>query len=257
LTFTTNNHAKNEMTFSVVNDIHGRSDLLKSLLEIAQPAKNDLVIFNGDMVSAVNNQQELFDGFMDVGINMFAKEIPMYYCRGNHETRGPFATEFQTYFSPLSPELYFVVRQGPVCFLVLDCGEDKPDSDIEYSGITVYDQYRSQEAEWLKKAIKQPDFVDAPFKVVILHMPPFPGGWHGQQDLLEKLVPVLNDANVDIMLSGHLHRHTRSEADSRTKFPVLANGNEAVIKGKITKTELTLDIIGVDGKQVDKIVIKK
>ena len=257
LTFTTNDYTKNVMTFTMVNDIHGRSDLLKSLLDIAQPAKNDLVIFNGDMVSAVNNQQELFDGFMDTGIDMFAKEIPMYYCRGNHETRGPFATEFQTYFSPLVTELYFVVRQGTVCFLVLDCGEDKPDSDIEYSGITVYDQYRTQEAEWLKKAIKQPEFVAAPFKVVILHMPPFPGGWHGQQELLDKLVPVLNEANVDIMLSGHLHRHTRSEADNRIKFPVLANGNEAVVKGKASNNELTLDVIGVDGKQVDKIVIRK
>jgi len=257
LTFTTHHYAKNEITFSMVNDIHGRSDMLKTLLEIAQPAKNDLVFFNGDMVSAIHNQQELFEGFMDVGVESFAKEIPMVYSRGNHETRGPFATEFQTYFSPLSPELYFLVRQGPVCFVVLDCGEDKPDSDIEYSGITVYDQYRTQEAEWLKKAIKQPEFLEAPFKVAICHMPPFPGGWHGQQELLDKLVPILNGANIDIMLSGHLHRHTRSEPDAQIKFPILASGNEAVVKGKVSKNELTLDVIGLDGKQVDKIVIKK
>ncbi|MDR0796328.1 MAG: metallophosphoesterase [Tannerella sp.] len=257
LTFTTNDYAKNEMTFSMVNDIHGRSDLIKSLLEIAQPAKNDLVFFNGDMVTSVNTQQELFEGFIDVGVNIIAKEIPMYYCRGNHETRGPFATEFQTYFSTLNAELYFSVRQGPVCFLVLDCGEDKPDSDIEYSGITAYDQYRTQQAEWLKKAIKQPEFSDAPFRVVILHIPPFANGWHGQQELLEKLVPILNDAKIDLMLSGHLHRHTKSEPDNQIKFPVLANGNEAVVKGKITKNELILDVYGLDGKQIDQIVIRK
>ena len=256
LAFTTNDYTKNEMTFSMINDIHGRSDMMKSLLEIAEPAKNALIFFNGDMVSSVNNQQELFDGFMDVGVDMFAKEIPMYYCRGNHETRGPFATDFQTYFSPLNPALYFLVRQGPVCFVVLDCGEDKPDSDIEYSGITVYDQYRTQEAEWLKKALKQPEFVDAPFKVVICHMPPFEG-WHGPQDIIDKLVPLLNEANVDVMLSGHLHRHVKSEPNETVKFPVLANGNEAVVKGKVTKNELTLEVIGLNGKQVDKIVISK
>ena len=257
LTFTTNNYAKNEISFSVVNDIHGRSDMLKSLLAIAEPLKNDLVFFNGDMVSSVNNQKELFDGFMDVGVEMFAKEIPMYYCRGNHETRGPFATEFQTYFSPLNSELYFLVRQGPVCFVVLDCGEDKPDSDIEYSGITDYDNYRTQEAEWLKKAIKQKEFLDAPFKVVICHMPPFAGGWHGQQEILDKLVPVLNSANVDIMLCAHLHEHVKREPNEQAKFPILANGNEAVIKSKVSKNELILDVIGLNGKQIDKIVIRK
>ncbi|MDR0749030.1 MAG: fibronectin type III domain-containing protein, partial [Tannerellaceae bacterium] len=87
LSFTTNDPTKKDMTFTMINDIHGRSDMMKTLLEIAEPTKNDLVFFNGDMVSSMNNEQGLFDGFMDVGVETFAKEIPMYYCRGNHETR--------------------------------------------------------------------------------------------------------------------------------------------------------------------------
>ena len=256
LSFTTNNNAKNNFTFTMINDIHGRSDMMRKLLEIAEPKNNDLVFFNGDMVSTMNSEQEVFDGFMDTGVELFAKEIPMYYCRGNHETRGPFATEFQTYFSTLNPELYYLVRHGPVCFVVLDCGEDKPDTDIEYSGITVYDQYRTQEAQWLKEALQQKEFKEATFKVVICHMPPF-GGWHGEQEILDKFVPLLNDAGVDIMLSGHLHRHTIQKPDAKVKFTVLANGNEAVVKGKISKNELNLDIIGLDGKQVDRIIITK
>jgi hypothetical protein len=70
------------------------------MLRYAEPEKNDLVFFNGDMVSAFNSEQELFDGFMEAGIKAFAKNVPMYYARGNHETRGPFATSFQDYFSP-------------------------------------------------------------------------------------------------------------------------------------------------------------
>ncbi|MDR1919540.1 MAG: metallophosphoesterase, partial [Tannerellaceae bacterium] len=104
-TFVTLNHSKKSMSFTMVNDIHGRSKVLEQLLSYAEPQKNDLVFFNGDMVSAFNHEQELFDGFMDAGIRAFAKNVPMYYARGNHETRGPFATSFQDYFSPLSPEL--------------------------------------------------------------------------------------------------------------------------------------------------------
>jgi len=256
LKFTTNNYAKKDMTFTMINDIHGRSDMMRKLLEIAEPQKNDLVFFNGDMVSHMNNEKEIFEGFMDTGVDMFAKEIPMYYCRGNHETRGPFATEFQTYFSPLNPELYFLVRQGPVCFVVLDCGEDKPDTDIEYSGITVYDQYRTQEAKWLKEALKSKEFLDAPFKVVICHMPPF-GGWHGEQEILEKFVPLLNEAKVDIMLCGHLHRHVKQEPNAEVKFPVLASANEAVVKGRISQNEFHIDVISLEGKKTDEITIRK
>ena len=255
LTFKTNDVNKNEITFTMVNDIHGRSDMMKTLLEYAEPKKNDMVFFNGDMVSTVNSEEDLFKGFMDTGVEMFAKEVPMYFCRGNHETRGPFATEIQTYFSPLNPELYYLVRQGPVCFVVLDCGEDKPDSDIEYYGITVYDQYRTEQMAWLKEALQQKEFLDAPFKVVICHMPPF-GGWHGELEILEKFVPLLNEANIDIMLCGHLHKHVKNAPNEKVKFPVLVNSNEAVVKGKISQNELTLDIIGLDGKQVDKINIK-
>jgi predicted phosphodiesterase len=257
LSFTTNSRAKKETTFTVINDIHGRSDMMKELLDIAAPAGNsDLVFFNGDMVSSMNGQKELFNGFMDTGVEAFAKETPMYYCRGNHETRGPFAAEFQRYFSPLNPELYFLVRQGPVCFVVLDCGEDKPDTDIEYSGITVYDEYRTQEMNWLREALKQKEFTEAPFKVAVCHMPPF-GGWHGEQEVLQKFVPLLNSAGIDLMLCGHLHRHIMHEAGEAIRFPVLANGNEAVIKGKITPNELLLSVTGLDGKQVERIRIAK
>ena len=72
-------------------------------------------------------------------MDLFAKETPMYYTRGNHETRGRSAWAFQNYFSPFSEHIYYMYRQGPVCFVALDSGEDKPDSDLEYYGLTMYD----------------------------------------------------------------------------------------------------------------------
>ena len=105
-------------------------------------------------------------------------------------------------------------------FIVLDCGEDKPDSDLEYSGIVAFDNYRSQQAEWLKEAVKEKEFLDAPYRVVIVHMPPF-GGWHGEKEIEEKFVPVLEQAGIDVMLCGHLHRHV--QAGDGQNFPILVN----------------------------------
>ena len=113
---------------------------------------------------------------MDTATKLFASEIPMYYTRGNHETRGAFATEFQRYFSPKEENIYYTFRQGPICFVVLDTGEDKPDSDIEYAGITVYDEYRTEQAEWLRRVLDSKEYKDAPFKIIVAHIPPIADG---------------------------------------------------------------------------------
>ncbi|GHV51394.1 hypothetical protein FACS1894181_13160 [Bacteroidia bacterium] len=255
-TFVTLNPAKPAVSFTMVNDIHGRSDVLEQMFKLTEPLNDDLVFFNGDMVSSLTNEDDLFTGFMDAGVKAFASTVPMYYARGNHETRGIFATRFQDYFSPLNPELYYLVRQGPVCFVVLDCGEDKPDTDIEYYGITDYDGYRDREATWLREALKSETFTGAPFKVVVCHMPPMED-WHGEAEILQKFVPLLNEAKVDVMLCGHLHKHIKQEANSVVKFPVLINSNNAAVKGTATDKSLTLDVIGLDGKKVDNLTIRK
>lgn len=257
--FTTSDPSKPRVSFAMINDIHGRTDDIPALMKAADCKKKDLVIFNGDMLSQLRNEEELFTGFMDVSVKLFASETPMYYARGNHETRGVFATCFQNYFSPKQQNLYYMFRHGPVCFVVLDTGEDKPDSDLEYSGITDYDAYRTEQAEWLREAVKSPVFTEAPYRVVIAHMPPQPIKelWHGPQEVLEKFVPILNEAGVDVMLSGHLHRYINCPADDRVKFPVIINAHRTVVDGSADDSGLDFKIFSTDGSLVDRIHLPK
>ena len=256
LTFLTSDHSRQSVNFAMVNDIHGKSDVLEKLISYCDLKKTDMFLFNGDMVSIFNNEKEIFEGFMDKATELFASEIPMYYTRGNHETRGSFAIAFQDYFSPKQEHIYYMFRQGPVCFVILDSGEDKPDSDLEYAGITVYDQYRTEQAEWLKKVLESKEYKEAPFKVVVCHMPPF-GGWHGEQEVAEKFIPLLNNAGVDIMLCGHLHRYMRNEPKDGVRFPVIVNSNNTVLKAEAGAKELNIRILDMEGKEVDKLTINK
>ncbi|MDR1859814.1 MAG: metallophosphoesterase [Bacteroidales bacterium] len=256
LTFVTNNHSKPETTFTVVNDIHGKNDVLEQLIIKAEPKKNDMIIFNGDMATIINSEEDIFAGFMDKSIELFAKETPLYYARGNHETRGSFAAVFKDYFPQGQQGLYFMFRQGPVCFIVLDSGEDKPDSDLEYSGIVDYDTYRDDEALWLREAVKSRDFIEAPFKVAVCHMPPA-NDWHGEKEVLQKFVPILNEAKIDVMLCGHLHRHIKRPPTELIKFPVIVNSNTNLLRAKATITELSIEVIATDGSKVDSFVLKK
>lgn len=255
LAFTTSKPGQTELSFAVINDIHGRNEVMKNLLGQLDWGQTDLVFFNGDMANDLRSEEQLFAHYMDTATRLFASETPMYYARGNHETRGNFANEFPDYFPTLSGHLYYLMRRGPVCFVVLDCGEDKPDTDIEYSGIVDMDEYRTKQAEWLKQALQQPEYRDAPYKVVVCHMPPF-GGWHGEQEIAEKFVPLLNAAGAQVMLSGHLHRHIKQSAQPGiNQFPILVNSNNNMLKVNANGQQLHIDVVDQSGKVVDSITL--
>lgn len=46
-------------------------------------------------------------------------------------------------------DYYYVRTISGIDFLMLDSGEDKPDSDFEYNEIADFDNYRVKEAEWI------------------------------------------------------------------------------------------------------------
>jgi hypothetical protein len=90
---------------------------------------------------------------------------------------------------------------------------------------------------------------------VICHIPPS-RDWHGENEVLTKFVPLLNEAKVDVMLSGHIHRTIKREADAQVKFPVLINSNNSVLRGVVDAAGLSLEIFNMDGKIAETFKIK-
>lgn len=256
LRFTTLDAAKSEISFCMVNDIHGNSDTLQALLENVQHGTADLVFFNGDMVSSMLDETQFFEGFMDRAVKMFASEVPVCFARGNHETRGPFSVSFPDYFPSGNGKLYYSFRQGPVYFIVLDGGEDKPDSDIEYSGLARFDEYRDEQQSWLREVTGSEEFKTSPFKVAVLHIPPVGSAWHGPLDIKRKLVPVLNEAGIDIMLCGHTHRFAYIEPDGEElKFPVFINGNSTMLQIQAGQEKMVIERKNTKGTLLGKQVL--
>ncbi|MDR2148826.1 MAG: metallophosphoesterase [Tannerella sp.] len=248
LKFTTFDNNRKEINFLILNDIHGRASFMKELCQNIDFKALDFVVLNGDMSDQVESQEQLCRGYIDTLVSMFASEVPLVYARGNHETRGVYSDMVMRYFPTVSGQFYYQFNIGKTAFLVLDGGEDKPDSDIEYCGIADYDRYREQEAEWLKKTIQSPDYKDAEAHIVFLHIPPTVGNWHANVHLQETLLPVLNAANVDIMFSGHTHRYSYNEPNERAKFPILVNSNTAYVLCKLKDNRLSMEVKGIDPK---------
>lgn len=230
--------------FAMINDIHETPERIRELCSKVDFSDISFVLLNGDMLSTVNDDAQVYSVFIDACVDAFAKSVPIVYTRGNHETRGAYTDELHKYFPNSHPEhqWYGSFNIGEVNFLILDCGEDKPDSNYEYSGMAEFDAYRLKEAEWLKQEVGKKD--DHKLRIVALHIPPMTDGWHGNLHLRETLMPVLNHADVDLMLSGHTHRHLLVEPSSDQKFPNLINDNASIMVVEAGRGGISVDIHG-------------
>ena len=74
LAVTTLDERKASTSFVVVNDIHGKSDVTARLLGNAGYKYKDLVFFNGDMLSILDKEEKIWNGFMDEAVKLFASE---------------------------------------------------------------------------------------------------------------------------------------------------------------------------------------
>ena len=88
-----------------------------------------------------------------------------------------------------------------------------------------------------------------------------PGGkssWHGEQELRRLLVPILNEASVDIMLCGHYHRYQWIDDGSRgTNFPILVNSNRDKLVVKADRRGIDIDVVNTGGEVIKRQRIDK
>lgn len=136
---------------------------------------------------------------------------------------------------------------GDIACLVLDCGEDKPDNDIEYGNLADYDAYRVEESEWLRQVVASESFRNAAARIVFLHIPLGNGSWHGNLHLEELFLPILNEAGIDVMFSGHTHRYGFREPNEKVRFPILINDNQSYIRCNVTADKIKAEIVGPKG----------
>ena len=229
----------------MLNDIHGKADYLTRLCKHVDFSELGFVAFNGDMSSSVESGEQLFKAYLDASAALFAAETPILFTRGNHETRGVFADSLGDYFPGQDGRFYGIYRYGDVCILLLDCGEDKPDDHAEYNGLADYDAYRTEECEWLKKAVRSEEFLTASARIVLLHIPPMAEAWHGSVHLNELFVPVLNEAGIDLMLCGHDHCYSfRPAGEQGTRFPVVVNDNRSYVRCDVADSLIRVRIVG-------------
>jgi len=246
--FQTMDPGAESFSFCVLNDIHEDSKRLNTLLQQVTWEDIDLVFLNGDTLSHLEEENQIFSGFLDTCVERFAKEIPFVFIRGNHETRGMFARNLIHYVATPDNKYYFSFNHGPVHFIVLDTGEDKPDTHPVYAGLADFDAYRDQQAEWLKEDIKSEGFKKAVFRIVLCHIPPFGGNdWHGEQYIRKAWGPLFNEAKLDLLVCAHTHRFNKLDPGENHIYPILIGATDTIIKFTVNKDNLELWVTDAEG----------
>ena len=257
-------------SFTVWNDTHENKETLTRLSANLQANPTDFLMWNGDVTNDVNAEERIIAQFLAPAGQPFATSVPMFLTRGNHDVRGKAARMLPEYLTGPGGRYHYAFRHGPVGVIVLDTGEDKPDDTPVYAGLNDFDSYRSMQRPWLERAIADPLFASAPYRIAFMHIPlvwetEVPENWPGVwgkgikgwicEDAYAKWHDLLVRGRVHVVMSGHTHRPVLFPPSEKRPYAQLIGGGprpaEATqIIGRADAQRLTLSVLNLDGKSI-------
>ena len=247
------------LTWAMFNDIH---DQLK-VYDIFMPHLADvhtMCVFNGDVMEDLTYEEKFKRDFL----NPFARvsqeaRLPVWFVRGNHETRGQLARQLRDYVALQNNRYYGAVTLEGVRFVFVDTGEDKDDSTPVFQGVNDFDGYIARETEWVKREVASREWKTARARIVVQHIPPplCKGGWEPKLKRLDALNEVWKTANVTLMMGAHLHWWCWMEPWEGRPYPLVVGGGPYLGKpdsrGNPTLTKCRLEGRRLSVKMLNKV----
>lgn len=182
----------------------------------------DLLILNGDIAGTSETVKEINVSYK-IASGITEGTIPCIMSRGNHDLRGRCAETLANYMPNQNGKSYYTFRVGCIWGILVDSGEDKPDSHEEYGNTVACHQFREEETEFIKAIAQKPDSeFNAPgvkYRLVVSHVPfafrlepPF----DIEEDIYREWCRILkNNVKPNLMLCGHMHYTAISEIGSK------------------------------------------
>jgi hypothetical protein len=192
----------------------------------------DFVLHTGDIVYSVSENDSVQEAFAlkyFQTLSPILKRFPLYPVPGNHEYYKDAEFENEPYYFHVFPPLtdlqdnpfhglgdrnWYAVEIEPIQFLMLD-------TQLFWLG-----EGRADQTEWLMGK-----FNDDRFQVTIpvFHVPPFTSGIYPNDGKSVRIdwVPIFENNNVPLVLSGHDHNYQRLILDDITY--IITGGGSAIL----------------------------
>jgi hypothetical protein len=145
------------------------------------------------------------------GAGATASDNRFFPALGNHDWYTPGAQPYLDYFTLPGNERYYTVQRGPIEFFILDADKNEPDG---YSADSV-------QAQWLQQQLAASD---APWKIVLLHDPPYSSSLRHGSD--RKVQWPYAAWGAHVVIAGHDHQYERLQVNGLLYFVNGAGGKD-------------------------------
>ncbi len=256
--------------FVVWNDTHQNADTLRQLHAVTPGG--DFLLWNGDTCNDWNQEDWLVPTLLHPAEQDVTVDRPMLLVWGNHDVRGKWAYKVPEMVATPQGRPFYAFRSGPAAFICLHTGEDKPDDHPSFGGRVAFEKLRREQAEWFKQTIADPEFRDAPYRVVFCHIPLrwteerklVPGDYRtGNYDAFSRFSrdawhELLVKWKTQIVISGHTHRPAWIPGNAEFPYAQLVGGgpqpeSATWIQGKADPKSLTFVIKNLAGEVIEKV----
>lgn len=224
-TFTMPSVTTGDFTAVVFNDIHKNNRLVDMFSEQLKNIDYDFVVFNGDCIDDPKDERETVGFLAYMNEKVKAEEHPVIYMRGNHEIRNAYSIQLRDLMDYVDDRTYGSFNWGDTRIVMLDCGEDKPDTTWVYYGLNDFDGLRKDQAVFLKNELNSKEFKKATKRILIHHIPIYGMREKAYNPCLELWGDLLAKAPFDICLNAHTHRYAyHPKGTVGNNYPVIVGG---------------------------------
>jgi hypothetical protein len=191
-----------QVTFGVNGDFGTGGARQKEVAAVMTQRMPDFWLGVGDIAYTDGTDEEFVSKLFAPMSGLLANS-PFFPVLGNHEYKTQDAQPYLNNLelprdNPAATERYYAFDWGPVHVV----GLDSQCAAGHASTCTLAEQ-----RAFLEQSLGSST---APWKIVMLHHPPYSSGSHGSNSKVQGFIPTLEAGGVDLVLTGHDHNYERS-----------------------------------------------
>lgn len=262
------------IVFSVWADSQGGWSVFRKILAEMKKHQPKFTLGLGDLVGNGGNPWQ----YIRLQNELHQVTVPHYLFAGNHDYDASYdywiPENFNRFLKDETMKTYQFWTNEYCAFIALDPNENFPVGVNE----------NSEQYQWFQNKINSESWKKSPWKIILVHQPPFSQGWkgyQGEQSIRNLLLPFWEAGLIDLVISGHTHDYERlilEHQNGKTGFLIVggAGGNlepddqldkspkmDKVIRThhfgliKASSTDLEFTAIDSNGNEIDSFNFRK
>ena len=249
-----------DFTAVIFNDLHENREVMAAFGKLLRGMKYDFAMFNGDCLTEPANREQAMHNIAEACRMVDAANHLTFFIRGNHEIRNAYSAGMHSLIGYQEGKTYGAFSWGDTRFVMLDCGEDKPDDHWVYYGLNDFTGLRREQVDFLRQELKSKAFKKADRRILINHIPI----WTNSDKFApctELWAPLLKKASFDLNVCAHVHSYGFWTAGAEDNpCPVVRGGGPSMKKATMIVLEkrgdeLTMRAVDTAGRTIERQIL--